>query len=163
MTSHLTASRKALTFLTAAFILHNAEEAFTMPQQTVSPDSIIPLPTYSEFLLAVSLLTIAVVAAYLLAMKTKRQRLFLFISATLSVSMLFNAFIPHISAAIYTLQYTPGLVTAVLLNLPLSSLVIARIKPLFLNTRQMTTIMAYGFATGYALFAVTMAIARLLV
>jgi len=164
MTSTLFSSRKALTLLTGAFILHNAEEAVTMAfKPTVSPVSFIEPPTYNQFLVAVSILTIAGIVAYVAAMNTKKFKTYLFISTALAAALLFNAFIPHVAVAVYTLKYTPGFATALFLNLPFSTLVLSKNKPYFDNRKQMFQYIAAGLAAGYALFAFTLLLAGILV
>ncbi len=157
-------SRKAFTLLTGVFILHNLEEAITMNLQKIgSPVSFIQPPTYNQFLFAVSALTIAGIIAYVAAMRTKNIKTYLFISTAVAVALLFNAFIPHVVVALYTMKYTPGLVTAILLNLPLSLLLISKNKPFFESRKQMLFYIAVGLAAGYALFALTLLLAGILV
>ena len=157
-------SRKAFTLLTAGFVLHNAEEALTMPTQLgVSPVSLLQLPTYNQFLLSVAILTIVAIFAYIAAMRTKNGKTYLFISTAIAAALLFNVFVPHLAAAILTLKYTPGLITAVLLNLPLSILLLKLNKPLFADRRQMSIYILGGFGAGYLLFAAVMGLAKLFV
>jgi len=157
-------SRKAFTLLTAGFVLHNAEEAFTMPlQQSVSPFSFIQLPTYNQFLFSVAVITIVALLAYIAAMRTQNGKTYLFISTAIAAALLFNVFVPHLSAAILTLKYTPGLITAVLLNLPFSILLLKLNKPLFADRRQMSIYILGGFGAGYLLFAAVMGLAKLFV
>lgn len=157
-------SRKALMFLTGAFILHNAEEAFTMLYQpTVSPVSFIQPPTYSQFLLAVSILTIAGIITCIAAIRSKNIKTYLYISTAIAAALLFNVFIPHVAVAVYTLKYTPGLVTALILNLPLSLLVLSKNRPFFESRKQVFRYFATGLAAGYALFALTLMLSKFLV
>ena len=157
-------SRKALTLLTGAFILHNTEEAVTMLFQPVeSPVSFIHPPTYNQFLFAVSALTIAGIIAYLAAMRTKNIKTYLFISTAVAAALLLNVFIPHVVVALYTMKYTPGLVSAIMLNLPFSLHLLSKNKPSFQNHKQMLFYIAVGLAAGYALFALTLILARFLI
>jgi hypothetical protein len=157
-------SRKAFTLLTAGFVLHNAEEALTMSgQQGVSPFSFIKLPTYNQFLFSVAVITIVALLAYIAAMRTQNGKTYLFISTTIAAALLFNVFVPHLTAAILTLKYTPGLITAVLLNLPFSILLLKLNKPLFADRRQMSIYILGGFGGGYLLFAAVMCLAKLFV
>jgi uncharacterized membrane protein YidH (DUF202 family) len=157
-------SRKAFTLLTAGFILHNIEEAITMPgQQSVSQVSFLQLPTYNQFLLSVAILTIAALYAYIAAMRTKNDKTYLFISTAIAAALLFNVFVPHLAAAALTLKYTPGLITAVLLNLPFGILLLKLNKPLFADRRQMIIYILGGFGAGYLLFAAVMGTIRLFI
>jgi hypothetical protein len=118
-------SRNAFTALIAAFILHNIEEAIFICRYPVkSPFSYIQPASCRQFLLAVSILTIAGIIAYVFAMQTKKAGIYLFISTALAASFLLNVFVPHVLVAIYTMHYTPGLLSAVLFNLPLSLIVL---------------------------------------
>lgn len=157
-------SRKAFTVLTAGFVLHNAEEALTMPgQQSVEHFSFVQLPTYNQFLLSVAILTIAALFAYIAAMRTQNGKTYLFISTAIAAALLFNVFVPHLAAAALTLKYTPGLITAVLLNLPFSILLLKLNKPLFADRRQMIIYILGGFGAGYLVFAAVMGTVRLFI
>lgn len=157
-------SRKAFTVLTAGFILHNVEEALTMPgQQNISKVTFAQLPTYNQFLFSVIVLTIIALFAYITAMRTQNGKTYLFISTAIAAALLFNVFVPHLAAAALTLKYTPGLITALLLNLPFSILLLKLNKPLFADRKQMIIYILGGFGTGYLVFAVTMGFARLFI
>jgi hypothetical protein len=150
-------SRFFFTSLIISFILHNLEEAISICSYPVqSPVSFITPASCSQFLWAVSIITMAGITAYIFAMRTNKTAIYLFISTTLSVTLLFNVFVPHVLVAIYTLQYTPGLASAILLNLPLS------VSTLKLNKSDYTTITKYhqhillGLVSGYLLFALIM-------
>jgi hypothetical protein len=157
-------SRKAFTLLTGAFILHNIEEAVTLLFKPVeNPVSFIQPPTYNQFIFAVSALTIAGIIAYVAAMWSQNIKTYLFISTAVAAALLLNVFIPHVVVAIYTMKYTPGLVTAILLNLPLSLLLLSKNKPFFESRKQMLFYIAIGLAAGYALFALTLILASVLI
>lgn len=79
------------------------------PQQ--SPVQFFSLPDYNQFLLAVSILTLAIGVAYVIAMRMENKKYYLFISTAIASAMLFNVFIPHVAVAVYTLNYTPGLIS----------------------------------------------------
>ena len=156
-------SRKAFTLLTAGFILHNMEEVLTMPHQySMSPVSCIQLPTYGQFLFSVAVLTAVALFAYIAAMRTQNSKTYLFISTAIAVALLFNVFVPHLTAAAYTVKYTPGLITAVLLNLPFSILVLKLNKPIFTDRKQLFLFVLGGFGAGYLLFAAVMGLAKLI-
>jgi hypothetical protein len=156
-------SRKAFTLLTAGFVLHNVEEALTMPRQySMSPVSFIQLPTYGQFLFSVAVLTAVALFAYIAAMRTQNGKTYLFISTAIAAALLFNVFVPHLAAAAYTVKYTPGLITAVLLNLPFSILVLKLNKPIFTDRKQLFLFVLGGFGAGYLLFAAVMGLAKLI-
>lgn len=156
-------SRKAFTLLSAGFILHNTEEALTMPgQHSASPVSFLQLPTYDQFLLSVIIITIAALFAYIAAMRTHNLKTYLFISTAIAAALLFNVFVPHLAGAIITMNYSPGLITALLLNLPFSFLVLKLNKPIFTDRKQLFLFVIGGFGAGYLLFAAVMGLAKLI-
>lgn len=155
-------SLKALTFLTAAFIIHNLEEALTIPLQTIeSPFSFIHPPDYMHFISADIILTLLGIGIYIAAFKSKNIKKYLFLSTALATTMLFNVFVPHVFMAAYTGNYTPGLLSAVVLNLPLSIVVIVKNIPVFETRKMMWTYISGGLAAGYILFALTMLVTGL--
>jgi len=157
-------SRKIFTLLIVAFLVHNCEEAIMMNGKAAeSPVEVIKPLTYSQFLFAVSFLSIIVLAIYIFAIKTRNNKTYLFISMAIAAGLLINAFIPHIVVALYTLNYTPGLVTAVLFILPISMLLLSKNKPLFESRRQMVYQIVIGLATAYGVFAITIVVAKLLI
>jgi hypothetical protein len=155
-------SRKTFILLIVAFVAHNSEEAFSMAGKVVqSPFASIKPMDYRQFLFAVSFLSFAALVACIFALKTKNGRIYLFISTAIASGLLINAFIPHIAIAIYTMQYTPGLVTAVVLNLPLSLLLLGINKSFFENRKQMTYQMISGLALVYGLFVLSVGLAKI--
>jgi hypothetical protein len=153
--------RFAFSSLITAFVLHNIEEAISICRYPVqSPVSFIQPATCNQFLFAVSLLTLAGISVYIAAMLTKNTAFYLFISTALAAVIFFNAFIPHLVVAIYTLSYTPGLFSAVLLNIPFSIIVLIKNKQSYINRKQMLIHVIGGFVAGYALFALTMGLAK---
>ncbi len=156
-------SVKAYTLLTAGSILHNAEEAFTMKGLEVkSSIAFIQPPTYSQFLVAVSILTIAVAVAYIVAIRSKNPKIYLFISTAVAAALLFNVIVPHLVGTIYNCGYTPGVAAAVLLNLPFSLAVLVKNKPLFADRKQMLRYIMLGMLAGYFLFAAVMGLVKIL-
>jgi hypothetical protein len=127
-----------------------------------SPFAFIQPPTYRQFLFAVSVLTIAVLIACLAAIRSKNQKVYLFISTAVSASLLLNVFLPHVPGAIFYWNYAPGLVSAVLLNLPLSILVLYKNKSMFPDRKEMRNYIIWGIAAGYTTFAASLGLAMLL-
>jgi hypothetical protein len=154
-------SKKIFTLLVAASILHNAEEALTMPFYNFKiPVSIISSPTYNQFLLAVSILTILVIMFYIIAIWSRRQTVYLFISTAFAAAVLFNAFFPHILVSLFTLKYSPGLFTAVFLVVPTSLLTMRKNILVYPSQSMIVIHIITGLAAGYAIFAVTMMLAK---
>jgi hypothetical protein len=157
-------SRKIFSLLILAFLVHNCEEAIMMNGRAAeSPVEAIKPLAYSQFLFAVSFLSILVLAIYFFAIKTRNNKTYLFISTALAAGLLINAFIPHIAVALYTLNYTPGLATAVLFILPISILLLFKNKPMFESRRQMVYQIIVGLFIAYGLFATTFLVVKFLV
>jgi hypothetical protein len=150
-------SRKSFTTLIAAFIVHNMEEAFFICRYpVVSPFSFIQPASCRQFLWAVSILTFVGILVSFLALTTKKKTVYLFISTALAATILFNVFVPHILLAVYTFHYTPGLLSAVLLNLPISLIVIIKNRKLYHTKSKFVKQIVAGLAIGYIAFATVM-------
>jgi hypothetical protein len=102
---------------------HNLEEALWLP--TWSRNAGLPLgpPGAFEFRLAVVALTILAVA---LTVGARRSGKWLPWAAAYWVAMLLNVLFPHVLLTLVLGRYTPGVVTAVLLNLPVNSYLLFR-------------------------------------
>jgi hypothetical protein len=156
-------SRSAFTALIAAFLLHNVEEAITICRYPVeNPFPAIQPASCSQFIVAVSILSAAGLAAFIIAVRTKKYPVYNFISTGLAAALLLNVFIPHLFVAIYTLHYTPGLATAILMNLPFSLLVLIKNRPHFKNTTQFFKTIIIFLILGYLLFAISIGLAKIL-
>lgn len=150
-------SRTAFTLLVTAFIIHNIEETVFICRYPVqSPVSFIQPANCSQFLWAVSIISLSVIIAYAVAIRSKDQAIYLFISTAVSAGLFINALIPHAFLAAYTLNYTPGLISAVLLNLPLSIIVLKKNRNTVANSRRFLKYVLLGILIGYLIFAVTM-------
>ncbi len=157
-------TRAAFTALITAFILHNIEEAVTIcsyqvknPFQTFQPASC------KQFLVAVSLLSVAGLSAYIFAMKTRNQAIYYFISTGMAATLLLNVFLPHVLVAVYTFQYTPGIVSALILNLPLSILVLTKNRCQYESKSQFYRQILIFLFFCYLLFVISMGLAKFFV
>lgn len=113
----------ALLFL-LSFTLHNLEEALWMPKWK-PPGSVSflkPAPK-NEFYFALIVLTALSYLAVCLLAIFPEQRIFTYLLAGFLGAMAFNAIFPHLAATIVMRKYAPGVVTAVLLMLPVNGLV----------------------------------------
>ena len=126
-------SRRLFAALLLAFLIHNAEEAFTICRYPVAnPFLNIRILSCVQFLVAVSVISALAVILYLAAARPSANlRKYLFISTGLSAALLLNSIIPHLLLALLTRHYTPGIISAVILILPLSILVINRNRQLY--------------------------------
>jgi cytochrome bd-type quinol oxidase subunit 1 len=157
-------SHKIFALLIIVFLVHNCEEAIMMNGKAAeSPVEYIKPLAYSQFLFAVLFLSIIVLAIYIYAIKTRNNKTYLFISTTIAAGLLINAFIPHIAVALYSMSYTPGLIAALFLIVPISILLLSKNKPLFESSRQLVYQIIIGLAIAYGLFALTILVAKLLI
>ena len=102
------------------FTLHNIEEAIWLPEWSKSAGSFHRKVSADEFLFAVIIVT---ALGYLFAFQyfvfgqTSRISKYLFTGFVLM--MVLNTFFPHLIATIAAKKYAPGLITGLLLNVPL--------------------------------------------
>ena len=110
-----------------AVTLHNSEEAFYMPQWVSAHPGQLPFhPGAAKIRFGLLLLTLAAFAVtYLSAQKGKRS-VWAYLLFGSAAAMLGNVFMPHIPATLVCGKYTPGVVTAVLINLPVMSILLVR-------------------------------------
>ncbi|MFC4322450.1 HXXEE domain-containing protein [Litchfieldia salsa] len=113
-----------IAFFCIAITLHNIEEAILLPKWSQQSSRFQKTVTSGEFRFAVIIITLL---AYLSACS------YLYIPESNFTrwgfigflgSMIFNAFFPHLLATVLMKKYAPGLVTGLLLNLPINSFII---------------------------------------
>jgi len=150
-------SRQIYSLLLIAFLLHNTEEAISVCNFPVSnPFSFIQPVECIHFITAVSVLSVAAAVLYLWAMKSGSPAVYYFISTAFASALLLNAVFPHLVLAVYTLQYTPGIFTAITFILPLGCILLFRNKSWYKSIKHMSFHILGGLAAGYAIFAITM-------
>jgi hypothetical protein len=155
------ASRTAFTALIAVFILHNLEEAiFICSYPVQSPVSFIKPASCKQFLWAVSIITFIVLIFFSTALRTKKPTVYLFISTAIASGLVLNVIIPHMVVAVCTLNYTPGLITAVSLILPIGLLSLNKNRLNFTGRKQFYRFMGIGLLAGYMIFAVVMGLVQ---
>ena len=147
-------SRFVFTLLIVSFILHNLEEAIFICNYPVqSPVSFIKPASCIQFLWAVSIITLIVIILFVIASRSNKPAFYLFISTAIASALVLNVIAPHLLVAVYTFNYTPGLVTAVLLNLPLGLLTLFKNRPNCANRKQLYRFIGIGLVMGYLIFA----------
>lgn len=98
--------------------LHNTEEAIWLPAWSQRA-GIWHVPVGpGEFRFAVLVLTLLAFLVTYLSFRMGPQTVWAYLATGYMAAMLANVFLPHIAASVAMRSYTPGLVTAVLLNLP---------------------------------------------
>lgn len=118
-----------LWFFPVVVTLHNAEEAIWLPAWTKRirrwPGPVEP----AVFLFAVSIFTVLAFAVTWLSARSGKQTVWTYLAFGYMVGVLANALVPHIALTLAMRKYMPGVATAVLLNIPiLSLLIIAAIR-----------------------------------
>jgi len=106
-----------------AVALHNAEEAIWLPVWDARHAAELPIrpPGAVEFRVVLVVLTLAAFAVTYLSSRRGPESIWAYLTFGSIVTMLANVVVPHVPAAILFRGYAPGVVTAVLINLPLTS------------------------------------------
>lgn len=147
------------TILIIAFIFHNIEEAVSICSYPVqSPVSFIKPSTCSQFIVAVTIISAVILLAFAIAIRTKKPATYLLISTAIASGLVLNVLIPHLFVAFYTFNYTPGLITAVALNLPLGLLTLHKNRSTCTYRKQFYQHVGIGLVVGYLFFALVMSL-----
>lgn len=104
--------------------IHNLEEAIWLPGFTQTVKSISYPVDKHEFHFAIFVLT---AAAYIIAFLSRlggKESIATYLLTGYAAGMLINVFIPHIAVTLLLGKYMPGLITALLLNLPATFILI---------------------------------------
>jgi hypothetical protein len=114
--------------LAAAFIVHDAEEAMTarryLPrvamflQEHPALGDRVRLPGLGQVYVALAIVTLGPVLAIGWATTGREDARKQYVVALLAASLFWNVFLPHVPAAIAFGGYSPGVATAVVINLP---------------------------------------------
>ena len=104
--------------------LHNAEEAIWLPDWSKRAESWLAPVAPGVFRFAVVVLTVLVYALTWLSVNSGRQSVWTYLVFGSIAVTLANVLIPHLAATIALRSYMPGVATAVLLNLPVLSLLV---------------------------------------
>ena len=106
-----------------AVTLHNGEEAVWMPGWASQHAGQLPMHPPGALLVRVALIAL-VIAAFAVTYLSEREgprSVWAYLLFGGIVAMLVNVFVPHVPATLLFRSYTPGVVTAVLANLPVMS------------------------------------------
>lgn len=120
--------RKLQWLFPVAVTLHNAEEAIRMPGWSAGHAVQLPvrLPGSAEIWAALLVFTVAAFVVTYLSARRGPESIWAYLTFGYIVATLANVFVPHVPAAIVLRGYAPGVVTAVLINLPMMSLLTFR-------------------------------------
>ncbi|MER2106864.1 MAG: HXXEE domain-containing protein [Solibacillus sp.] len=123
-----------------AITLHNLEEALWLPQWSQIGYPFVQPVTAAQFHFAVLVVTaLAYVVSFLFCVFPKAlsfQSIFIgFLGA-----MIINAFFPHLLLTIYTGNYAPGLITGLLVIVPINTIVFYKLRPLSFKNICLSTV-----------------------
>lgn len=151
---------KIIRYLPFAFMAHNIEEAVAIgnTKNLIFNAHI----NTTQFVIATSLFTILGFALVFGKKMYRNERSYEYAITGFSGMLFLNAFFPHILSAVYFRTYTPGVITAVALILPLTSIILSKTyqSKEFSNNRFLITIVSGGIA-GLILVAVFLGIGSL--
>jgi len=149
--------KSIFTTLIIAFIFHNIEEAISICSYPVhSPVAFVLPATCRQFIVAASIITAVVLFVFGIAIRTKKPIVYLLISTAIASGLVLNVLIPHLFIAIYTSNYTPGLLSAVAFNLPLGIITLSKNKAMCSGKTQFYQFLGIGLVAGYLMFAIVM-------
>jgi Protein of unknown function with HXXEE motif len=111
-----------------AVTLHNGEEAIWMPGWDARHAAQLPAhpPGAVEIRLALLVLTVAAWVATFFSVRKGERSIWAYLLFGYIVAMLVNVFVPHVPAMVMFRGYAPGGVTAVLINLPVMTVLALR-------------------------------------
>ena len=105
-----------------AVTLHSTEEALFLPKWVERHRDRLPVqPEPHVILSGLLLLTFAACVVTYLSGRNGKQSVWTYLFFGFASAMLLNVFLPHIPATLSFHAYTPGVLTAVLINLPCMS------------------------------------------
>ncbi|ERI10365.1 HXXEE domain-containing protein [Aneurinibacillus aneurinilyticus] len=110
-----------------AITLHNIEEAIWLPKWSQQPSKFQKSVTAGEFHFAVIVITALAYLSAFYYLFVPESNLAKWIFIGFLGSMILNAIFPHAIATIVLKRYAPGLVTGIMLNIPINSLIILRL------------------------------------
>lgn len=109
-----------------AVALHNSEEAIFMPRWLADHRDQMSLHPASSVIWAALLITaLAAFVVTWLSTRKDRQSFWAYLFFGGAATMLVNVFVPHLPATLIFRRYTPGVVTAVFINLPVMTLLLS--------------------------------------
>ncbi len=166
--------RRLLLWAPAVFALHNAEESATMARwardqlpglleqaRAAVPPDLLPAggaellarlhpPSATQFYWAAVLATIIPAVIYWVAAARGPRSGWTTVAVWCQAIFFLNIFLPHLAASVVLRRYTPGVVTALLLTLPLSWLLFRAAMREGVLTRRAFGVFLVSAALGYA-------------
>lgn len=153
MFSKIRNTKKALVMLVAFSLVHNLEEYIVINYLRFNYNHLEnAFITASQFNISVLVISILIFLLSTIAIFTSHAITYRFLSITLAASFILNSIFPHLTLAICTFNYTPGLVSSVLLVIPQSIALLTQLRKLYENKKKFWVGILYGILLGYGIF-----------
>ena len=107
-----------------AITLHNLEEALLLPAWSQTAGKWHHPVGAQEFRFAVAVLTVLAYIAAVMAAVGGKESMGAYLLAGYALAMLLNVLFPHVIATVVMRRYAPGTLTALLLNFPVTVLLL---------------------------------------
>jgi len=106
-----------------AVTLHNSEEAIWMPGWTLQHHVQLPFspPQAGQIRFGLAVVTVAAFVLTFLSQRSGKRSVWAYLVFGSIVAVLVKVFVPHVAATLVYGTYTPGIATAIFINLPLMS------------------------------------------
>ena len=147
--------------LPIAVTLHNLEEAIWLPSAAKHFDMLPRHVSPGRFRIGVGVLTVAAYLITWFSVADGRESAWTYMFVAYTFVMFLNVFVPHLPAAILLRSYTPGVVTAVLVNLPVTTVLLAEIWNDRIVHSWGVSILVFGVPLGVAAVAALLFTTRL--
>ena len=136
-----------------AVTLHNLEEAIWLPSRAAQRNVHLPWRVAAaQFRIALIILTFAAYLVTWLSVRFVRQRGWMYLFVAYAFAMFLNVWAPDVPASILFRGYTPGVVSAVFLNFPVTgTLLITVFRERVIPSRAIA-VFVFGFPLGIAIF-----------
>jgi hypothetical protein len=139
-----------------AVAVHNSEEAFFMPKWVSVHNAQLPFhPGTAKIWLGLLLLTVAAFVVTYRSAQKGRQSVWAYLLFGYVAAMLGNVVVPHVPATLAYGEYTPGVVTAIVINLPVMALLLFKaVREQWVSgTKATTYALLVPFVIGAAIVA----------
>ena len=131
--------------------LHNLEEAIWLPSWVAKHSDELPWQiNANHFRLGLAAVTVAAYVVTWLSLRGGRRSVWMNLFISYTFVMLLNVFVPHVPASLLFRGYTPGVVTAVALNLPVTTVLLARVWREKIIPNTLVFALVFGVPLGFA-------------
>ncbi len=153
---------KIIKIVPFAFAVHNIEEAWAFCNTSQTNQNPF-VANATQFIIAVSLFTILGFVLVFGKKLYKNEKHYQYAITGFSGMLFLNVFFPHVLSAVYLQSYSPGLISAVILILPLTGFLLWKfIQSNRFSTKQFVLTILSGAIAGIVLVFVFLGIGYLL-